>query len=161
MIRPAQPKDAAAVTRLAVAAGLFPIEDSSVPDKMMADYFGGDRERGHHCLIDEEDGAALGVAYVLPRPATEGTWELLMIAVRPDWQGRGRGAGLLRFVEEALRAANGRLLLVETSGTPEYEQTRAFYAKNGYEMEARVRDYYEAGTDMVLFRKTLATGLVN
>jgi len=50
-------------------------------------------------------------------------------------------------------------LLVETAGTPDYARTRGFYAKCGYEEEARVRDYYAAGVDMVLFRKTLNANL--
>lgn len=79
-----------------------------------------------------------------------------MIAVRPDRQGQGRGAALLRHVEDELRASSQRLLLVETSGLPTYERTRAFYGTCGYHQEARVRDYYQAGDDMVLFRKALS-----
>lgn len=155
MIRPATPHDALTVTSLTVAAEMFRPDQTVVPDTMMADYFGGQQERGHRCLIDEDAGEALGVVYVLPKPATEDTWELLMIAVRPDHQGRGRGAALLKHVETELRALGGRLLLVETSGTADYARARAFYAGCGYGDEARVRDYYEAGADMVLFRKVL------
>ena len=78
-----------------------------------------------------------------------------MIAVRPASQGRGRGAAMLRHVEENLRTRDQRLLLVETSGLPQYDRTRAFYVRCGYEEEARVRDYWTAGDDMVLFRKAL------
>lgn len=157
MIRPATPDDSMAVTALAVAAGLFPANDTEVPDRMMADYFGGNSGAGHMCVIDEE-GDPLGVAYYAPAPATDGTWYLTMIAVRPDRQGQGRGAALMSHVEGALRAGGHRVLLVETSGTPDYERTRAFYAKCGYEEEARIRDYYAAGDDMVLFRKALNAG---
>ncbi|WP_221090904.1 GNAT family N-acetyltransferase [Deinococcus aquaedulcis] len=156
MIRPATPQDASTVTALAVAAGMFPPDQTEVTDTMMADYFAGNHERGHRCLIDEDARAALGVAYVLPKPATEGTWELLMIAIHPDHQGQGRGAALMTHVENELRSQGARLLLVETSGTPDYARTRAFYVQCGYEEEARVRDYYEAGADMVLFRKALS-----
>ncbi|MDB5045301.1 MAG: GCN5-related N-acetyltransferase [Deinococcus sp.] len=155
MIRPATSADSATVTALAVAAGMFPEEDTEMTDTMMADYFAGNRERGHSCVIDEEAGQPLGVAYWLPKPATDGTWELLMIAVHPDGQGQGRGGALMRHVEDALRIQGQRILLVETSGTADFELTRRFYVKCGYEQEARVRDYYGAGTDMVLFRKVL------
>jgi len=46
-------------------------------------------------------------------------------------------------------------VLVETSGSSDFERTRAFYAKCGYEAEARIRDYYAAGEAMVMFRKAL------
>jgi RimJ/RimL family protein N-acetyltransferase len=55
-----------------------------------------------------------------------------------------------------LAARGERILLVETSGLPEFERTRAFYAKHGYEEEARIREFYRAGEDKVVFRKALA-----
>lgn len=106
------------------------------------------------CVIDEDQGA-VGVAYSVPRPATDRTWELLMIAVQGNRQGQGRGAALLRFVEDDLRQKGQRLLLVETSGDPALARTRGFYLQNDYGEEARVRDYYASGEDMVLFRKVL------
>ena len=81
-----------------------------------------------------------------------------LIAVRSDDQRQGRGTALLHHVEEALRSSGQRLLLVETSGLPSFERARAFYAKCGYEEEARIRDYYKAGEDMVVFRKVLYAG---
>ncbi len=47
---------------------------------------------------------------------TEGTWNLYLIAVHPDRQREGRGAALLRYVEQALIVRGEHLLLVETSG---------------------------------------------
>ena len=45
--------------------------------------------------------------------------------------------------------------LVETSGLPEFERARAFYRKCGYEEEARIREFYNAGEDKIVFRKAL------
>jgi RimJ/RimL family protein N-acetyltransferase len=47
------------------------------------------------------------------------------------------------------------MLLVETSGLPDFERTRTFYAKCGYEEEARIRDFYAVNDDKVVFRKVL------
>ena len=154
MIRPITPDDSAAVVALAVASGLFPEEETGILDKMLADYFGGNAADGHVCVILEED-EQLGVAYYAPVLAADRAWYLTMIAVRRDRQGRGLGSALMRHVEDALRAGGHRLLLVETSALPAFEPTRAFYAKLGYGEEARVRDFYAVGDDMVLFRKVL------
>ena len=49
----------------------------------------------------------------------------------------------------------GRLLPVETSGGEEFEYVRAFYRKSGYDEEARIREFYKAGDDKIVFRKAL------
>ena len=154
MIRLATPDDSAAIIALAVAAGLFPADETAPLDKMLADYFGGNMDDGHVCVLDEES-QPLGVAYYAPAPATDRTWYLTMIGVRRDRQGQGRGTASLQHVENALQASGQRVLLVETSGLPAFERARAFYAKCGYQEEARVRDFWAPGDDMVLFRKVL------
>lgn len=63
----------------------------------------------------------------------------------------------MQHVEGVLRRGGERLLLVETSATATFDGTRAFYRRLGYAEEARVRDYYAEGDDMVLFRKALAS----
>lgn len=154
LIRLAKPEDSATVIDLVVAAEMFSAEDAWLVEGMLADYFDGNKDDGHICVIDEE-GGTLGVVYYQPKPAADRVWDLTMIAVRPAYQGRGRGAAMLRSVEEDLRARGQRLLLVETSALPQYDRTRAFYAKCGYEEEARIRGYWAVGDDLVVFRKTL------
>ena len=154
MIRSTRPDDISALIALAVAAEMFPADDTSVLDTMFADYFGREFNNGDVCVTDD-DGGPVAIAYFSPAAATDRVWYLVMIGVHPDFQGQGRGTLLLQNVENALRSRKQRLLLVETSGLPSYERTRAFYFKCGYEEEARIRDYYEAGEDMVVFRKAL------
>ena len=160
MIRPAQPSDTAAVVQLAISSGLFAEDEAEVVRTLMDDFFARTKADGHGCLVDVDDDldgdVAAGVAYFQPVAATDGTWTLLMIAVRAEQQGQGRGSVLLSEVENQLRRQQQRLLLVETSGVPDFALTRAFYDKAGYGVEARVRDYYAAGDDMVLYRKALA-----
>jgi len=54
-----------------------------------------------------------------------------------------------------LRNKDGRILIVETSGLESFGATRAFYRKNGYDEEARIRDFYNPGEDKIVFRKVL------
>jgi len=155
MIRATTPDDTAALIALAEATGLFPPDGLRELGEVLAGYFAGSLGDGHSWVTDD-DGGPVGVAYYAPERMTEGTWNLYMIAVRPDRQGQGRGAALLRHVEEALSARGERLLLVETSGLASFERTRAFYRKCGYEEEARIREFYKAGDDKIVFRKSLA-----
>jgi GNAT superfamily N-acetyltransferase len=150
-IRAVTRADVAALKALIDTVGLFP---SSLLDDMLAGYLGGDHSQGFWLAID--DGGPVGIAYCAPERMTLGTWNLLLIAVHPGRQGQGRGTALLGEVERALAVRGERLLLVETSGLPEFAKTRAFYARCGYAEEARIRDFYQEGEDKVVFSKALA-----
>ena len=86
---------------------------------------------------------------------TDRTWEVLMIMVDAARQGQGIGSRMLEAGEEAVRATNGRMVLVETSSTPDFERTRQFYRKNGYAEVATVPDYYAEGVGKTTFTKLL------
>ena len=151
-VRPIVPGDVPALKALIDATGLFP---SDMLDDMLAPYFEQGQAGSQSWLTDDDDGP-VAVTYYAPERMTEGTWNLYLIAVHPQHQGKGRGSALLRRVEAALAGRGGRVLLVETSGLPEFSRTRAFYLANGYAEEARIRDFYQAGEDKVIFRKVLA-----
>ena len=85
---------------------------------------------------------------------THGTWNLLFLAVHPDYQGQGRGTAMIKHIEQALTAKGAHLLLIETLAS--FDRTRAFYRKCGYQEEAQIRDFYEVGADKVIYRKRLA-----
>lgn len=152
MIRPTRPADTTALKAVIKANDLFP---AGMLDDMMAGFFGGTAPDDFWLTV--EDGEPVGLAYYAPERMTHGTWNLYLIAVRPDLQSRGLGAALLRHVEQALASRGQRVLLVETSGLPAFARTRAFYLRSGYEQEARIRDFYRAGEDKIVFRKALAT----
>ncbi len=148
MIRPTTPGDTLALKTIIDSTGLFP---SEMLDDMLVGYFSGD-STGDFWLTDDE-GGPVAVAYCAPERMTRGTWNLYLIAVHLDQQGKGRGAALLQHVEQALAGRGERVLLVETSGLPAFERTRGFYRKCGYDEEARIRDFYQAGEDKIVFRK--------
>lgn len=58
-------------------------------------------------------------------------------------------------IEKTLSKQGERILLVETSGLASFTNTQRFYLKCGYEEEARVREFYQAGEDKIIFRKSL------
>ncbi|WP_206816887.1 GNAT family N-acetyltransferase [Chroococcus sp. FPU101] len=154
MIRPATPDDKKALMAIASVIGLFSQQELEELGAMLAEYF-DDHLGSDHFWITYEDSQPVGVAYYAPEPFTYGTWNLYFIAVHPDRQGEGLGGKLLHYVEQMLTARGERILLVETSGRPSFERTRAFYRKNGYDEEARIREFYKAGDDKIIFRKAL------
>ena len=155
-IRPAAPDDMPALMTLIEAVGLFPPDEIEELRGMLTDYFAGTGGEEHFWITDDDGGLA-GVAYYAPERMTEGTWNLYFIGVHPDHRREGRASALLDYVEAALAARGERLLLVETSSLPAFERAWALYRKCGYDEEARIRDFYAAGSDKIIFRKALAT----
>lgn len=154
MIRSTTPDDTTALIALAEATGLFPPSALELLRQMLTDSLEANSNTEAFWITDDDNGP-VGVAYCEPERMTDRTWNLQLIAIHPDRQRQGRGTKLLRYVEQALRTRRGRVLLVETSGMPEFDRTRAFYRKCGFEEEARIRDFYAAGDDKVVFRKVL------
>jgi ribosomal protein S18 acetylase RimI-like enzyme len=58
-------------------------------------------------------------------------------------------------MEGVLRSTGARLLLVETSGMPDFSGQREFYRRLGFEQEARIRNFYAAGDDKIVFTMSL------
>jgi len=152
MIRLAQSDDQKALMAIAKAINLFSPPEIEALGEMLTGYFEEDSES---FWITYDDGEPRGVAYCAPEVYADGVGNLYFIAVHPEYQGQGIGGKMLRYVEEKLAERGDRLLLVETSGLPDFERTRKFYHKNGYEEEARIRDFYKAGDDKIIFRKVL------
>ena len=149
-IRSIVPGDIPALKQVIDRNELFP---SQMLDGMVSDYFDNPNTSDLWFTYEEEQPVA--IAYVAPEKMTEGTWNLYLIAVAPDLQGKGIGRSIVQYIENTLRAKGERILLVETSGLDEFKRTRIFYDKCGYEQEARIRDFYQAGEDKIVFRKSL------
>lgn len=159
MIRPTTPDDTPALIALAEATGLFQPEQLQELREMLIDYCNSNSDSSNgdsdRVWIMDDEREPVGMAYCELERMTDQTWNLQLIAIRPDRQGQGRGASLLRHIEQMLAGRGGRVLLVETSGLDSFEGTRSFYKKCGYEEEARIRDFYTTGDDKVVFRKVL------
>jgi ribosomal protein S18 acetylase RimI-like enzyme len=130
---------------------MFPAE---LLDDMDTPFFGENSEEFWR-VIATPQSEILAVAYCAPEYMTENSWNLLLMAVHPEFQGKGMGAELMSCMESEVKNRQGRILLVETSGLPDYGQTREFYPKCGYKEVARIPEYYAAGDDKVVFWKKL------
>jgi len=153
-IRPALPRDRAAILDVARRSGLFSPEDIAEVDAMLDGFLTGTSD-ADRWLVNVADGDVAAVAYYAPERLTDGTWNLYLLAVHPRHRGQGRGTELVHEVEQDLRRAAARVLLIETSGTPDFAPQRAFYARLGYHEEARIREFYAPGEDKVVYWKSL------
>ncbi|MCC0176119.1 GNAT family N-acetyltransferase [Waterburya agarophytonicola K14] len=154
-IRDVTHEDKAALISLCQITELFQPNELEELSSMLSAYFEDGLDGEHKWLTDEEDGQLRGVAYYAEETFANGVSNLLLIAVHPEYQRKGRGTEFLRHVEAELRRMGKRILIIETSSLDSFEATRAFYRKNGYDEEARIREYYNPGEDKIVFRKVL------
>lgn len=150
-IAPTTSADMPALKQILDETELFPSE--MLPD--MVSGFLNNEEREDLCLTCQQNGEAVGFCYSVPEQLTEGTWNMLAMAVLPSKQGSGVGGALVKELESLLRKQGQRILIADTSGVDEFAETREFYRKNGYTEEARIRDYWAAGDDKIIFWKSL------
>jgi len=132
---------------------LFP---SEMLIEMTSDYF-QNINSDDSWLTTEDNGIPVGIAYVAPERMTTGTYNLYLIAIHKDYQGKGLGREIINFVENLVKEKDGRILIIETSGLPEFEDTRRFYIKLNYNQEAVIKDFYDEGEDKIVFLKKLNT----
>lgn len=150
-IRPTKSEDIPALKLVLDDTELFPSE--MLPDMVSGFLSNGGSE--DVWLTCEVDGKAIGFCYATPEALTEGTWNMLAIAVLPEKQGSGAGGAIVRELESNLGENGHRVLIADTSGADEFAQTREFYRKNGYSEEARIRNLWAEGDDKVIFWKSL------
>jgi ribosomal protein S18 acetylase RimI-like enzyme len=123
------------------------VEGNDRPDR-------SDLDRPYYALGAEVDGRVVGWICWGATPCTVATWDLYWMAVDPEMHGQGVGTALLEEMENRL-SDKARLIVIDTSGRPDYAPTRAFYRARGYQTAAVVRDFYALGDDQVIFSKRL------
>ena len=130
---------------------LFP---SDLLDDMISDYLENEASTDIW-FTSTKDHKPVSIGYCAPERLTEGTYNLYAIAVHKDYQGTGVGKRMMEYLEDTLREMDGRILIVETSGKPDFQLTRDFYIKCNYTKQAVIPEFYEEGDDKVVFWKKL------
>lgn len=154
MISTATEADKGQIADITARAGVFNQEEVDSVPAMFDEYLRyGAEASGYHFIVYREGEQVLGYAIYGYRDLTDGVYDLYWIAVDPNARRKGVGRALITACEEAVRAAGGRIIIAETSGTAEYESTREFYVRTGYVNEATIKDFYKPGDDLKIYIK--------
>ncbi len=152
-IRTAAAADRPALLALVTGQDNFNEEERLVAMEVIDDGLTG-RDDYRTLVAEKEGGGLVGFITFGLIPLTESSYDLYWIATAPDQGRRGIGSQLLSAMEEELRCP-GAAVYIDTSSTPGYTKARAFYEKNGYQVAARLQDFYRPGDDRILYRKAL------
>lgn len=155
-IRPFQKQDLQPLVELVKATKVFRSEEVDVARELMEIVAEGEAQSDYviYSYVDEQD-IVRGYYCIGPTPMTESTYDLYWIAVDPQSHGQGIGKKLLMHCEEYIRDHGGRLVIAETSSTPKYDKTRAFYEHNNYTKASQIKGYYSPDDDLVVYIKYL------
>lgn len=161
-IRPLRARDRPAVARILESTGNFtPVEIATALELVDA-WLASGESSDYYCLVLDAGAGAepehidvQGYVCYGPTPLTESTFDLYWIAVDRASQGKGFGRLLVEVTEREVRQRHGTLLLIETSSQESYGNTIQFYERGGYELVARIPNFYRAGDDKLIFAKSL------
>ena len=82
--------------------------------------------------VAKVDGATVGFVAIELHHPERSMGEISMLAVDPDYQGRGIGTALTGFALDRLKDAGMTVAMVETGGDPGHAPARRVYEKAGY-----------------------------
>lgn len=151
-----QERDLRDVRDIVASTGFFSVEEIDVAEELVAEHRQQGPASGYLFVFAEDSSErVLGYACYGQVPCTVRTFDLYWIAVRAETRGLGLGRALMREVENRLRATGGGKLIAETSSREQYAPTQGFYRSCGFLEEARIRDYYAPGEDILYFTKQI------
>jgi ribosomal protein S18 acetylase RimI-like enzyme len=157
-IRPLDTADRSAIEKMVVSSGKFNDGEVATAMELVAEALEQGEASGYFFAVLEEDGerpSVHGYACYGPTPLTQGVYDLYWIVVDPSAQRKGHGKRLLEYVEKDVVMRGGRMLLIETSSQDSYGGTVRFYHRAGYELVARIKNFYRVGDDKLIFSKDL------
>lgn len=155
IIRNAVSSDKAAIMHIVRGTTEFTAEDVIVAEEVLDCYLADPKESGYYVLVAEMNSSIVSYVCFGLTPLTKFTWDIYWIATAPQHKGRGLGTALMAQAEQQIKAAGGRLIIIETSSLPSYEPTRKFYLGRGYTVISVIPDFYDTGDDLVTFTKRL------
>ena len=155
-IRPITKQDRQSVLEVIHSTGMFTKEEEQVASEVIDVCLTKSGQQDYVVVvIENEQGAIAGYMCYGPTPMTEGVVDLYWMAVHPGKHRQGYGKALIQWLEKDVREKQGRLIVIETSSRDKYATTRNFYQRLGYVENARIRDFYHPGDDLVIYCKYL------
>jgi len=116
----------------------------------------GIEKSGYYWLkATDEEGNVVAFANYGRNEFSTHSWELYWIAVHENARHKKLGSGLLEEAEKNVLKAGGKILWIETSGRPLYASTEGFYKRNGYELQASLKDFYGPDDPKQIYAKVL------
>ncbi|MBI5643661.1 MAG: GNAT family N-acetyltransferase [Deltaproteobacteria bacterium] len=152
-VREARASDREALNRIIENTENLTREEKDCAAELLDIYLSDSRQKDYFFIVAAEAQAATGYVCYGRTPLTDAVYDLYWILVAGEFRSRGIGRLLLERTEDLIKKQGARMLVAETSGLPAYESAHAFYKKTGFKEEARIKEFYKPGDDLITFVK--------
>lgn len=147
--------DIQAVREIIVSTRFFYDHEVEIAVELVEEWLKEGEACGYNFVFCDIDGRTVAYSCFGSDVMSKTCFDLYWIATHNDLRGKGVGRKVLEETERIARQMGCIILIAETSGLPHYEPTRAFYINTGFDLEAKIKDYYTIGDDKLFFTKRI------
>jgi GNAT superfamily N-acetyltransferase len=143
------------VTEIVKSTKFFYDHEIEVAAELVKERLECGESSGYYFIFADLDGITVAYSCFGPVSMSKTCFDLYWIATHNSYRGKGIGRQLL---EETIRQAGNmgcKIIIAETSGLEHYSPTRAFYISNKFDLEARLRDFYDEGDDKLFYTRRI------
>lgn len=137
------------------STGFFYDHEIDVAVELVEERLKNGESAGYYFIFAEVDGITVAYSCFGPISMSNTSFDLYWIATHKDFRGKGIGKKLLEETFNHARSMGCIIIIAETSGREYYAPTRAFYDNNKFELEARLKDFYDVGDDKLFYTKRI------
>jgi GNAT superfamily N-acetyltransferase len=148
-------RDIQSVRDIVVSTGFFYDHEVEIAVELVTERLNLGQVTGYYFVFAEVDGVTSAYSCFGPIAMSKTSFDLYWIATHNDFRGKGIGKKLLEETFIQAKEMGCKIIIAETSGLPHYAPTRAFYDSTRFELEARLKDFYDEGDDKLFYTKRI------
>jgi len=131
---------------------IFTPDEQEVIKELLDTYLYNPNQKDYIFFVTQEDDQAFSSFICFgPTPMTKETYDLYWVGTSPHHRRKGLAKKLIEFMMEYMRERGGSIMRIETSGQDSYNETVAFYNGLNFTEEARIKDFYKKGDDLIVY----------
>ena len=148
-------RDIQRVLEIVESTKFFYDHEVEIAAELVAERLSHGESTGYYFVFAEVDGITAAYSCYGPITMSKTCFDLYWIATHNDFRGKGIGRQLLEETYKHAREMGCKIIIAETSGLDHYMPTRAFYDSNKFDLEARLKNFYDEGDDKLFYTKRI------
>lgn len=144
------------ITNLIQEIDLFTTDEKEVVFELLDIYMFNELQKDYQFFATLEDDQSFSSFICFgPTPMSSNTYDLYWIGTHPNHRRKGLAAKLIDFMKAYMLEQQAKIIRVETSSQELYGGTVSFYDSLNFNEEARIRDFYKDGDDLIIYTARL------